>query len=401
VSISKHFYNYGYDYREEWLRFTRTLSVDGPALGERAIRAIAELVESPKGILFVRDEREQYVLAADWNLASKYGPVPADAPICLFMKSTQWIIDLHEYETHPERYEGLTLPAWLAAFPEAWLIVPLMQNSEVFGFIILAQPRSKIVLNWEVLDLLKIAGIQAASYLARQKSADALAVASQFETFNRMSTFVVHDLKNLVSQLALLVANAEKHKDSPEFQQDMLETIEHAVGKMRILLQKFNRESSIEHAGRISLERLLRQAVASKSAGEPKPTLDIRQPGLVVSADAARLERVVGHLIQNAMEATPRDGKVAVTLIARGQEAVIEVADTGRGMSAQFIRARLFKPFESTKSAGMGIGVFEAREYVHQIGGRLEVDSQPGAGTTFRVMLPLCADEDERMSNAA
>ena len=401
VSISKHFYSYGYDYREEWLRFTRTLSVGGPELGERAIRAIAELVESPKGVLFTHDDSGQYAVTADWNLTFKHEPEPCDGALCSFLKSRQWVVDVQEYHAHPEKYEGLSLPAWLHRFPQAWLIVPLLQNGELFGFVVLAQARSKIVLNWEVLDLLKVVGIQTAGYLARQKSADELAVARQFETFNRMSTFVVHDLKNLVSQLALLLANAERHKDSPEFQKDMLETIEHAVQKMRVLLQKFNRESSTELSSRVVLEPVLRQAIALKSAGEPKPVLDIRQTGLAVSANGVRLERVIGHLVQNAIEATPRDGQVSVKLTEQDGTAVIEIIDTGRGMSDQFIRARLFKPFESTKSAGMGIGVFETREYVQQIGGRLEVDSRPTAGTTFRVSLPLYHHDEEKISSAA
>ena len=340
-------------------------------------------------------------MTAEWNLSLQHEPEPSDGALCTFLKNKQWVIEIQEYDAHPEKYAGLQIPAWLRGFPQAWLVVPLIQNGELFGFVVLAQPRSKIVLNWEVLDLLKVVGIQTASYLARQKSADALAVARQFETFNRMSTFVVHDLKNLVSQLALLVANAERHKDSPEFQKDMLETIEHAVQKMRILLQKFNRESSTELSEHVSLEPLLQHAIALKSVGEPKPTLDIRKQGLTVSANAARLERVIGHLIQNAIEATPRDGKINVRLAEQDDHAVIEVIDTGRGMSDQFIRARLFKPFESTKSAGMGIGVFETREYVQQIGGRLEVDSHPGAGTTFRMSLPLYHHDEEKISNAA
>jgi putative PEP-CTERM system histidine kinase len=266
---------------------------------------------------------------------------------------------------------------------------------------VLSRPRSKIKLNWEVLDLLKIVGIQTASYLAKQESANALAVARQFETFNRMSTFVVHDLKNLVSQLGLLMTNAEKHQGSPEFQQDMLATIEHAMQKMKILLQKFNRESITERHGIVSLDKLLQQTVASKSTFEPKPRLELRKSGLAASANAARLERVLGHLIQNAIEATARDGLVTVRLDERDGNAVIEVVDTGRGMNDQFIRARLFKPFESTKPAGMGIGVFETREYVQQIGGRLEVESLPAQGTTFRMSLPLYDYDQDKISSAA
>jgi putative PEP-CTERM system histidine kinase len=401
VSISKHFYNYGYDYREEWLRFTRTLSVDGPELGERAIRAIADLVESPKGVLYTVEESGRYEVTAAWNLTQKPEPEPSDGAIAAFLKRTQWVIDIQEYDAHPEKYDGLSIPAWLRDFPQAGLVVPLMQNGDLFGFVVLAQPRSKIVLNWEVLDLLKVVGIQTASYLARQKSADALVVARQFETFNRMSTFVVHDLKNLVSQLALLVSNAERHKDSPEFQKDMLETIEHAVQKMRMLLQKFNRESSTERSTRVLLRELLQQAVAAKSASDPRPVLDVRTPDLAVAADEMRLERVIGHLIQNAIEATPRGGQVRVTLTGQNDIAVIEVADTGRGMSEQFIRERLFAPFDSTKSGGMGIGVFETREYVQHIGGRLDVDSSPASGTRFRITLPLYHHDEEKVSSAA
>lgn len=397
VSISKHFYNYGYDYREEWLNFIRTLSVEGPQLGERVVRAIAHLVESPKGVLYTTNGAEQYAATAEWNLTFKSDPEPADSALCNFLRRKQWVIDLQELDANPEKYDGLIVPRWLRKFPQAWLVVPLVENEDLFGFVVLAKSRSKITLNWEVTDLLKIVGKQAASYLARQESANALAVARQFETFNRMSTFVVHDLKNLVSQLALLLANAEKHKESPEFQKDMLETIEHAVQKMRGLLQKFNRDFSTERSGRVLVEHMLERAIASKSGGEPRPQLEIRKTGMAVSGNSARLERVIGHLIQNAIEATPRDGRIDVRLMEDEGNAVIEIADTGRGMNDQFIRGRLFKPFESTKSAGMGIGVFETREYILQIGGRLDVSSRPAEGTTFRVSLPLYMHEEDKM----
>ena len=120
---------------------------------------------------------------------------------------------------NPEKYSAITLPQWLQAIPKAWLVVPLIQHRKLFGFVVLAQPRSRVKLNWEVSDLLKVAGNQAASYLAQHEAANALLVARQFESFNRMSTFVVHDLKNLVSQLSLLLSNAEKHKKNPEFQE--------------------------------------------------------------------------------------------------------------------------------------------------------------------------------------
>ncbi|MEZ0237824.1 MAG: XrtA/PEP-CTERM system histidine kinase PrsK [Methylophilaceae bacterium] len=394
VFISKHFYSYNYDYREEWLRFTRTLSDDGQGLGERAVQAIAELVESPGGGLWILREPGNYEPVTHWNIPVGQRIEPAESAFCRFLETRQWVIDLQEYQASPERYGACPMPQWLSSIPKAWLVVPLMLHRKLFGFVVLTQPRSKVKLNWEVSDLLKIAGNQAASYLAQQEAANALLVARQFESFNRMSTFVVHDLKNLVSQLSLLLSNAEKHKANPEFQKDMLETVDLSVQKMRRLLQKLSAGNSMEQPVPLLIEKVLQQAVADKSVAEPKPVLEIQDGSLEVLANRASLERVIGHLIQNAIEATPKDGQVVVSLAKKEGTAIVEVRDTGHGMSAEFMHERLFKPFESTKAAGMGIGVFESREYIHELGGQVEVASSETNGTTFRVILPLYSGND-------
>jgi putative PEP-CTERM system histidine kinase len=402
VFISKHFYTYNYDYREEWIRFTRALSDSGPGLGERTVQAVAEFVESPGGALWFKRESGGCEPAAHWNMFSSAAEVePANSALCRFLEKTHWVVDLQEYKSNPEKYEGLTLPDWLEALTRAWLVIPLILHGRLFGFVVLAQPRSAVQLNWEVLDLLKIAGSQAASYLAQNESANALIVARQFESFNRMATFVMHDLKNLVASLSLMMSNAEKHKDSPEFQEDMIATVDHSVKKMKMLLHKLSRRSPIEKAEPLRLDELLERAVAMKSAYRPQPTLQVLHADLMVYANAARLERVVGHLIQNAVEATGKEGQVTVRLMKRDDCAVIEVSDTGQGMSEEFVRLRLFKPFESTKSAGMGIGVFEAREYVRELGGGVEVASRPFVGTTFRIILPFYIHFVKGMPDAA
>jgi signal transduction histidine kinase len=127
----------------------------------------------------------------------------------------------------------------------------------------------------------------------------------------------------------------------------------------------------------------------------------VRDPGLMVLADWERLERVVGHLIQNAIEATAKDGKVGIELARRGECVVIRITDSGEGMSEEFIRERLFKPFESTKSAGMGIGVFESQEYIQELGGALDVTSEPEHGSTFTISLPLHKQEAHTLTQAA
>lgn len=389
VFISKHFFSYNYDYREEWLNFTRTLSEGEHGLGERVIQALAQLVESPGGGLWINRESGNCEPVTHWNMPSAEGFEAVTSPFCQFMEHKEWVIELQEYARNPEKYSAIALPQWLQAIPKAWLVVPLIQHRRLFGFVVLAQPRSRVKLNWEVSDLLKVAGNQAASYLAQYEAANALLVARQFESFNRMSTFVVHDLKNLVSQLSLLLLNAEKHKKNPDFQRDMVETIYLSVQKMKRLLEKLSSGESSEKAAPLFIAGLLQEAVKSKSVVEPKPILEIIDSGLAVCANSSRLERVMGHLIQNAIEATSRDGQVRVQLRKEKGFAIVEIKDTGHGMSEEFIRERLFKPFETTKSAGMGIGVFESKEYVSELGGKLEVISSESDGTIFRIILPL------------
>lgn len=390
VFISKHFFSYNYDYREEWLRFTRTLSEEETELRVRVIKSLAQLVESPAGgVWFKSEQHHAYLPIARWNIPHIDASVAMDSYFCQFMQESSWVIDLYQHDSESQKYAAMILPDWLPTIPKARWVVPLILHGELLGFVVLTEPRSAVEFNWEVRDLLKVAGRQAASYLAQYEAAQALSTARQFESFNRMSTFIVHDIKNLIAQLSLLLTNAEKHKDNPEFQQDMLDTVALSVNKMKRMLEKLSSENIREEKNALSLNELLQRIIASKSFYEPQPVLDILDTELNVLADLSRLERVLGHLVQNAIEATPKDGYVEVRLKQQPGWAVIEIEDSGHGMSEQFIREKLFTPFESTKTAGMGIGVFESREYVEEIGGKLHVSSEVSKGTIFTVMLPL------------
>jgi putative PEP-CTERM system histidine kinase len=395
VFINKHFYTDRFDYRAEWLRITRVLSEDGPDLGRRSVEAVAGLVESPGGALWLRREGGCEPAAA-WNMALPPHPIDTEGALFRYMEAKQWVVDVAEWRARPQRWPGLELPPELQAMPRLWLLVPLMLHGRLFGIVALTEPRVRIALNWEVRDVLKIAGSQAAGYLAHRESLDSLLVARQFESFSRMSTFIMHDLKNLVFQFSLMLDSAERHKHNPQFQADMLGTLDHSVQKMKNLLQKLARGEVQQRPRLVLLCQVLERAVQAHSLGEPRPRLELHAIGLAVRAHAARLERVVGHLLQNAIEATPCEGEVTVRLWRDGASAIVEVADTGSGMDPQFVRERLFRPFDSTKRAGMGIGVFESREYAREIGGRLEVESVKAAGSTFRLVLPLCLTEEAR-----
>ena len=397
VFLSKNFFTYRYDYREEWLRFTRTLSEGKPGiqLRERSIQAIAELVDSPAGALWLVAESGTYEHVAHWNMQWAQGAEPHDSPFSRFLQERQWVIDIAEHDVDPGAYEGLEIPAWLRAIAHARLVVPLMLHEQLLGFVVLARSKGRIKLDWEVNDILKTAGRQAASYLAQLEAAKALLVARQFESFNRMSAFVVHDLKNLVAQLSLVLSNADRHKHNPAFQEDMIETVAHSVEKMKRLLVQLRGAYTLEPAAPVALDELLRKAVTARSAHKPAPRLQSSEGPVPVVGHSARLERVIGHLIQNAIDATPAEGEVLVQLARRNGSAVVEIADNGCGMSERFVRDRLFKPFESTKATGMGIGTYEAQQYVRELGGCIEVQSREGEGTVFRVVLPLHAPDNQ------
>jgi len=392
VFINKNFFSYRYDYREEWLRITRELTEHGQsdAFGERAIHAIASLVEARGGALWIRQEQPRYERIAQWQAGPLDGVVPFDASMSVFLQTKEWVINLDEYRASPALYGDLDLPTWLAESEDAWLVVPLLLHDELFGFIVLLRARTAITTNWEVNDLLKTASRQVASVLAQLHANRALLVARQFESFNRMSAFVVHDLKNLVAQLSLLLSNAAKHRDKPEFQKDMLDTVDNAVDKMkRLLMQLRVGATPPDQPIPVDLQEVVLSALKAKSPLVPRPIVLVDAPGIRTLAHRERLDRVVGHLLQNAAEATPSSGRIEIRVTAKEESAIIEVEDTGVGMSEDFIRTRLFKPFESTKKNGMGIGIYESREYIRELGGRLEVESRETEGTRFSIALPL------------
>ena len=394
VFFNKHFFNYRYDYREEWLRLIRLLSgQDTDArLFERVIWALGEIVESSAGLLWLCGDKGCQLVASRGQPEPQIdGPVGLEG-VVRFLQERQWVIDLDEYKSRPDLYDGLEIPDWLLDVKEAWIVVPLIHDEKILGFVVLSRPRVRININWENLDLLKTAGRQAASYIALYQTAQALADAKQFEGFNRLSAFVVHDLKNLIAQLSLVVKNAERHRNNPAFIDDAIRTIDNAVGKMSRLMAHLRSGVPDDKRRQVELSTVLQRVVADKASQMPAPQLDLRHDDVQVYADPDRMEAVLGHVLQNAQDATPADGRVLVELDIEDGQAVVQVRDTGSGMDQAFIRERLFRPFDSTKGlTGMGIGAYECREFVHSVGGEVTVFSKPGEGTLFKISLPLAA----------
>lgn len=388
VLVAKHFFTYRFDYREEWLKLTSTLGASAAARPWAAcIEAIGSLVESPGGALWLRTSAGSYRQVERASFPAVAEEVDGDASLPRFLAQTGWVVELQELRKEPARYAGLALPDALAAVRDAWLLVPLLTAHDLVGFIVLATPRAQLEVDWEVRDLLKTAGRQAAGYLAYAKATEALLEAQKFDAFNRMSTFVVHDLKNLIAQLQLLLSNAERHRDNPEFQRDMLNTIEHVVGRMHQLTLQLRPEASAGDRPQPVDVGIVAARIKALRLGGRDALQVAAEANATAWAHEDLLERVVAHLVHNAFDASNDEDTVQLTVQRTGDEIVVEVIDQGVGMTQEFIRERLFRPFQTTKSTGMGIGVYECQQYVQRIGGRIQVDSTPGEGTRVRLYL--------------
>ncbi|MBA4160657.1 MAG: PEP-CTERM system histidine kinase PrsK [Novosphingobium sp.] len=406
VTAAKHLFQHRYDYRAEWLRFTRTIGQGGQkqaSLEERVIRAVADITDSPAGLLLTQSESGQFDLAARWQWPTAEVPGEALDPAAVrAIERSSYVADLDALRSGKrDRKIDFELPDWLMSEPRAWALVPLLHFERLVGVIVLARPAHARPLDWEDFDLLRVAGQQLASYLAEHSGQAALAEAARFDDFHRRIAFVMHDIKNLASQLGLLARNAEAHADNPEFRADMLVTLRNSADKLNALIARLSRYGPATHVELASLRAdTVARAVLTQLHSHHPVSLVECEP-IKVAADPELLEQVLLHLVQNAIDASPEDSPVFVRVAHDGLHGVIEVVDSGIGMSAEFVRTRLFKPFDSTKQGGFGIGAYEARELVRAMQGRIDVESREGLGTRFVIRLPLAETAELIKSMAA
>jgi putative PEP-CTERM system histidine kinase len=417
VFLSKHFYRNKYDYRVEWLRFIQTLSApeEGVDTRDNAVRAIAQIINSPGGVLYLRnDESGEFRVAAAWppgefSESRGYPILPPTDEMLSFLHRFQWVIDLEEYRETPDAYQNVALPQFLQQDSRYRLIVPLAHVDEHIGFVLLAGPPPPFKPNYEDRDLLRTVGRHVAVHIAQFEADKRLSESRQFEAYHRLTAFVMHDLKNLAAQLALIVSNAEKHRRNPAFIDDAISTIANSTGRMQRLIEQLQRRETQSLTRHVRLADVARQAGSRCQGRAPQPACGSMPEEIWVEADPERLTMIVEHVIRNAQDATPEAGRVTVSVAVDGgpgsEEAVapadtsnrlrvplaaLTVTDTGAGMSREFIQERLFKPFDTTKgSKGMGIGAYQVREYVQSLGGRVDVASDEGQGTRFTLRIPL------------
>jgi putative PEP-CTERM system histidine kinase len=359
---------------------------------------VAQTLGSPGGVLFTLDDAgKRFVPSAGWPLETadlpQLAPLSPDHPLIGLMRSRRWIVDLHERREKPARYGEVVVPAWLEE-PRWRIVAPIFRLDVLIGFFVLFDPPPPFQLEFEDRDLLHTMGQHVATMLAQHEADRRVAEMSQFETYNRLTAFVMHDLKNCAAQLSLVVGNAVRHRHNPEFIDDAIATIANTSERMtRLIEQLRRRDAHPAPAPPVRIAELVAIAVERCQSRVPKPVFASGAScACMVNAEREQLVAAIEHVVRNAQDATPESGKVTVDICDGVGTVRVTVTDDGAGMDPEFIQHWLFRPFHSTKgSKGMGIGAYQARELAMSLGGEVEVESRPGAGTRFSFILPVAA----------
>lgn len=396
VFITKHFFANQFDYRHEWLKLTHCLNTkeSDENVYATALRGLTQAVDYQTGCFIQAQNGELKVLA---NIEKP--DLSKDEQTVLlvfseFFKTKNWIIDIEELRTRPYIYENLKVNHALLNGVSFQLVIPIYKDEKFWGMVImLGSDNTSKRLNWELRDYLTAVNAQISNFLFHHQAAQELAENAQFAAFTRMSAFVVHDLKNVLAQIGLILSNAEQHKDNPEFIEDTFETLHHTKARMDKMLRQLTEKNTLHNGtdSLVTLSESVIQVVEQKCASYlPTPSVIVNSETPVV-LDNDKFSNVMYHLISNAQQATHDDGKVEIVidLSADERHMLINIVDSGCGMSEDFIRTRLYKPFDTTKgNAGMGIGAFDAKAYLEKIGGQLLVQSTLQLGTTFTMRIP-------------
>ncbi|HUJ02427.1 MAG TPA: XrtA/PEP-CTERM system histidine kinase PrsK [Rhizomicrobium sp.] len=392
--INENFYSYKYDYRLEWTKFIQALSqYQEQGAPERALRTLADLLDSPGGVLWVRRQGwRQYMPLASWSFGETFGPIDADDALLADLRDEK--IAFLDFTTREE--DALTV-TWRERFPGAWIAVPLHFRGELIGFALLRKQGLARRLDWEDRNLVSLIAMQLALYLVHEQIAQELADSQQLVEFNNRVAFALHDLKNTIGQLNLVLHNATRFGDDARFRADMLATIRQAVDNLQTLMGKLRNEPVAEAARmpetRVDVCGLLERFAEQKSS---RGVVFGRADGPIF-AEIAKPDEFQGaleHVLSNALEASPAGSNVRLSVDRQNGRIRVRVEDRGPGMSADFVAQELFRPLHTTKKKGLGIGAYQARAIMRNLGGDMEVQSTLGEGTIVSLFLPASADAE-------
>ncbi|MCK5503978.1 MAG: PEP-CTERM system histidine kinase PrsK [Thermodesulfovibrionia bacterium] len=388
VFINKNFYSQKYDYREQWLKFSQLISLKHSF--EELLSSITEGFKDAVGVrgaaVWLKEKKNgKYVCVK--ALYTDMVKTQPNRDLVQFLKNRKWVLNIHDIKCRE-------IVAGNSGFIEsamACLIVPLIKVDELIGFIVLRDGLAGNEYNYEDYDLLKTLASQATTAILNARLSEELLEAKEMEAVGRLSSFIIHDLKNAASMLTMISQNAEEHIDNPEFQRDAIRSVSSTSGKIKDIIEKLKNlpkkpHLDIEYS---DLGECVKAAVEEMDLNG-SVRLSYKEVGSVQTEfDKEEISKVVINLIMNAFDVTDKHGEVRINVGEEKGMAFVKVSDNGCGMSPEFIEKRLFRPFQTTKKKGLGIGLYQCKSVVEAHSGSLKVDSQEGKGTDFFIYLPM------------
>jgi putative PEP-CTERM system histidine kinase len=276
--------------------------------------------------------------------------------------------------------------------------VPMVVGDGLLGFICLGDRVKWQPFSFEELELLRTIAGQVAASLLNLRLSERLRQAKEMEAFQTVSTFFVHDLKNLAAKLSMTLKNLPVHFDNPEFREDALRLMSSSVDQINSICSRLSllRQKLEIRPIEVDLNQVVTATLAGLNGALAGCVVENLQPVPKVSADAEQIQKVLTNLILNARDAIRGKGEIRVTTGTRDEWAELTVKDDGCGMTKEFLDHSLFRPFRTTKPKGTGIGLFQSKMIVEAHKGLLEVESREGQGSTFRVLLPVKYSIEQR-----
>jgi hypothetical protein len=385
VALHKNFYQNKHDYRTQWLHFTEQLSTSrsGEELLQRILSAYCGIFGIGGAALFLFvEEQGGYCATASYEMNPVSRMITPDNSLVRFMKERAWVVNVND--ENPEIAEENRL---FFEHNDLSFIIPLFDGERLEGFITLGHIiKNNEVYNYEDYDLMKTIARQASQAILHQRLSEQITQAREMEAIGNVATFVVHDLKNLVATLSLIVDNAGKYMQNPDFQKDMLASLGNTAEKMRVLIGRLKNlgDKSLLNLYPVDLLELTDKTAQLVSADR----ITVSGNPERIIADGEEIQKVVINLLINAVEASDHEQPILAKVGNDDGTSFIQISDQGCGMSDHFIRTKLFKPFTSSKKQGLGIGLYQCRKIIESHGGRIEVSSLEGSGSVFTVWFP-------------
>lgn len=381
VVLHKNFYQHKHDYRTQWLRFTEQLSTSrsGDELLQRILSAYCDIFGITGSALFLfEDNRNGYCVMAEHEMELRDDVIATENSLVRFMAKRAWVVSIIEDNLEITAEDSQYFRENFISF-----VVPLFDGEQLEGFIVLGQPlNNKEVYIYEDYDLMKTIARQAALAIMHQRLSDQITHAREIEAIGNVATFVAHDLKNLVSNLSLIVENAVKYIHNPDFQKDMLTSLGNTVVKMQKLISRLKNLGEQDHLNHQHVNLLeLAERTARLVVGN---RITVSGTAEIIRIDENEIQKVILNLLMNGIEASPPHEPITIE-VGCANVPYIRIRDNGCGMSARFLRTELFKPFRTTKQQGLGIGLYQCRQIVAAHGGKIEASSVEGCGSVFTV----------------